>query len=249
MFFHFGAMGSPKFPLLTPHNYASWKIKAWSKLMEKGLIHYVNETIIAPPDPKVDPNAQIEWLTKNAMALGTLRKYVSDDLIFHIDKCTTIKEAWDFFKKLYGQVDEIKGYKLDSELTTLDLKDFDTIQDYVTKATELRAKLKDCGIDKKDTQLVYNLLDKLPSEYVAFVSSFHTHRSAQGSSYTSPSFDSFTEMLILEQSKLTMMGILKSSKSQALVANKGNQSNQGKGKNQKQPKSKPQQDGAQSSSP
>lgn len=56
-------------------------------------------------------------------------------------------------------------------------------------------------------------------------------------------------MLILEKSKLIKMGIFKSSKSQALVANKGNQTNQGKGKNQKQPKSKSQQDGAQSSSP
>lgn len=131
----------------------------------------------------------------------------------------------------------------------MDPKDFYTIQDYVTKANELRGKLKDCRIDKNDAQLVYNLLDKLPSEYAAFVSRFHTHRLAQGSSYTSPLFDSFTKMLILEQSKLTTMGILKSSKSQDLVGNKGNQSNQGKGKDHKQPKSKPQQDGAKSSSP
>lgn len=69
-------MGSSKFPLLTPHNYATWKIDAWSKLMEKGLTHYIHGTIVAPADPKVDPIGHLDWLTKNIMAIGTLRKYV-----------------------------------------------------------------------------------------------------------------------------------------------------------------------------
>lgn len=43
------------------------------------------------------------------MALATLRKYVSDELIFHIEKSTIAKEAWDIYAKLYGQLDEIGG--------------------------------------------------------------------------------------------------------------------------------------------
>lgn len=91
------------------------------------------------------------------------------------------------------------GAKLDNKLTMLDPKNFNTIQDYVTKLTKLREKLKDYGIDKKDAQLVYNLLDKIPSEYATFVSNFHTHRLTLSASFTPPSFDAFTEMLILEQ--------------------------------------------------
>jgi hypothetical protein len=237
-------MGSPKFPLLTPHNYASWKIDAWSKLMEKGLTHYIDGTIVAPSDPTAHPVAHLDWLTKNTMALGTLRKYVSKDLIFQIDKYKTIKDAWDKLGQLYGHVDEIRGYQLDNDLTMLDPKNFDTIQDYVTKANELRAQLKDCGIDKKDAQLVYNLLGKLPSDYAAFVSSFQTHRLTVGSSFTMPTFDAFIEMLMLEQEKLVSMGILKSSKSKALVGTQGNQGTQGKGstKKQKQSNSKEQQE-------
>lgn len=178
------------------------------------------------------------------MALGTLKKYVSRDLIFRIDKCKTSKEAWDKLAQLYGKIDEIRGYKLDNDLTSLDPKNFDTIQDYVTKANELRAQLKDCGIDK-DAQFVFNLLDKLPSEYAAFVSSSQTHRLTMGSAYTTPSFDSFIEMLMLEQTKLITVGILKSSKSQALVATHGS----GSSKKQKQSKNKPHKDRAQSSSP
>lgn len=132
-------MGSLNFPLLTPHNYASWKIYAWSKLMEKGLTHYIDGIIVAPSNPQANHVAHLDWLTKNTMALGTLRKYVSKDLIFQIEKYTTIKEAWENFGQLYGQVDEIRGYQLDNDLTILDPKNFDTIQDYVTKANELRA--------------------------------------------------------------------------------------------------------------
>ena len=43
-------MGSPRFSLLTSHNYATWKIRAWSKMMEKGLIDYVDGTTVAPSD-------------------------------------------------------------------------------------------------------------------------------------------------------------------------------------------------------
>jgi hypothetical protein len=39
-----------------------------------------------------------------------------------------------------------------------------------------------------------------------------------GRAYTTPSFDSFTNMLMLEQKKLIMMGILNSSNSKELVA-------------------------------
>ena len=237
--FLFAAMGSLKFPLLTPHNYATWKIDAWSKLMEKGLTHYIDGTIVAPIDPKVDPNAHLDWLTKNIMAIGILRKYVSRDLIFHIEKCTLIKDAWQKFQDLYGQVDEIRGYQIDSDLTMLDPKNFDTIQDYVTKAKELRAQLKDCGIDKKDTQLIFNLMGKLPQEYTAFVSSFQTHRMTMGSNYTMPTFDVFAEMLMMEQTKLISMGILKTSKSQAYVATQGNKGNQGKDNSNKKGQSKP----------
>lgn len=41
----FSVMGSPKIPLLTPYNYATWKVNAWSKLMEKDLNNYVDDTI------------------------------------------------------------------------------------------------------------------------------------------------------------------------------------------------------------
>lgn len=113
---------------------------------------------------------------------------------------------------------------------SLDPKEFDTIQDYITKAHELRSMVKDCGITIEDEKLINNLMRKLPPEYASFVSSFNTYKLTLGSSYTMPSVDSFTEMLMVEQSNLMGMEILKSSKYKALVASKG----KGKGSNKKQ---------------
>lgn len=71
------------------------------------------------------------------MALGKSRKCVSLDLSFHIENCKTLEEAWDRLIQLYGQVDDIRGYTLDNDLINLDPNNFDTIQDYITKANEL----------------------------------------------------------------------------------------------------------------
>lgn len=194
--------------------------------MKKRLTHYIDGTIATPADPKADLVAHLDWLTNNIMAIGTLRNYVSKDLIFHIEKCTLIKDAWQKFQDLYDQVDEIRGYQIDSDPTMLDPKKFDTIQDYATKEKELRAQLKDCGFDKKDTQLnIFNLMGKLPQEYATFVSSFQTHRMITGSSYTMPTFDTSAKILMMEKAKLISMGILKTSKSQELVVNQGNKGN------------------------
>ena len=80
-------------------------------------------------------------------------------------------------------MDEEKGFQLEDDLLLLDPKNFDTIQDYVNKANELRALLKDCGNPMKDDRLIHHILKRLPSEYSNFVSSFNTHKLTMGSTY------------------------------------------------------------------
>ena len=110
--------------------------------MEKGLIDYIDGTMVAPSNP----DKLNEWNHNYKIAIGTLRKYVHEDIIFHIDNCKTVKEAWDKFSSLYIKVEKGRGFELDESLMSLDLKEFDTIQDYITKAHELRSMVKDCGI-------------------------------------------------------------------------------------------------------
>ena len=113
-----------------------------------------------------------------------MRKYVHEDLIFHIDNCKIVKEAWDKFSSLYAKVDKARGFELDENIMSLDPKEFETIQDYITKAHELSSMVKDCGITIEDEKLIYNLMRKLLLEYASFVLSFKTHKLTLGSSYT-----------------------------------------------------------------
>ena len=60
-----------------------------------------------------------------------------------------------------------------------------------------------------------------------------------GSAYQKPSFDAFADMLIVEQSHLVDFGLLKSSKTKALVTSDEQKSSQGgKSNNKKQWKQK-----------
>ena len=108
-------------------------------MMEKGLIDNIDQTMIAP----YDPDKQNEQTHNNKVVIGTLRKYVNDDLIFHIGNCTTIKEACDKFASLYAKVDKARGFELDENIISLDPKEFELIQDYITKAHELSSMVKD----------------------------------------------------------------------------------------------------------
>ena len=99
-----------------------------------------------------------------------MRKYIHEDLIFYIDNCKTIKEAWDNFAIFLAKVDKARGFELDENIMSLDPKEFDTMQDYVTKAHELRSMVKDCRITIEDEKLMHNLTRKLQLEYAPFVS-------------------------------------------------------------------------------
>ena len=121
-------------------------------------------------------------------------------------------------------MDEEKGFQIEDDLLLLDPKNFDTIQDYITKANEYRALLKDYGNPIKDDKLIHHILKMLPSEYASFVSSYNTHRLTMGSAFQKPTFDAFSEMLILEEYHLIDMGLLMTSKTKSLVASDEHQS-------------------------
>ena len=219
----FCIMGSPKTLLLTSHNYTIWKDIVWSRIMGQGLNLYVDGTIVKP----TDVDAQVDWKIKDNQELIIIRSCVHRDLFFYISNFNDAKGAWEKLEGLYGKVDEEKGFQIEDDLLLLDPKNFDTIQDYVNKANELRALLKDCGNPMKDDILIHHILKRLPSKYAYFFLSYNTHRLTMGSAFTKPSFDVFTEMLMLEKSKLIDMEIIKSSKSTTLLTSNENQTNQG----------------------
>ena len=84
-------------------------------------------------------------------------------------------------------------------------------------------QLKQCGIEKKDDQLILSILSKLGPEYSMFVITFHSSKLTTRN-WQMPSLASFMESLNQEQDKLVQMGTIKTSKDQSLAAGVSNAS-------------------------
>ena len=94
--------------------------------------------------------------------------------MFHIDSLTTPNEFGVKLETLFGKTDELRGHQLENELIILSPTHFDTIQDFFTKFKSLVLHLKQCGIEKKEDQLIMSILSKLRPKFSIFVSTFHS---------------------------------------------------------------------------
>ena len=86
-----------------------------------------------------------------------------------------------------------------------------------------------------------SVLSKIHSEYLVFVSTFHSGR-ASIPNWNMPSLYAFVESLIQDQDKLVQMGVIQTSKNQALLMSDSNNvqaRGKHKGKDPKDTDSKP----------
>ena len=93
---------------------------------------------------------------------------------------------------------------------------FETIQPFFTKFKSLALQCKQCRIERKDDKFVMSMLRKIGSEYFIFVSTFHS-KIASIPNWKIPSLYGFVDSLIQEKDKLVQMGVLQTSKNQALL--------------------------------
>ena len=158
----------------------------------------------AEPQQYVEKN---EFLNQLDEAFGFMCTHISRDILFRLKGLRTPKKAWDKLEYLLGRQDEIRGHILENELITLQPSSFETIQQILTKYKSLVLQCKQCGMERKDEQLVLSVLIKLGSQYSVFVSTFHFGRTSIPN-WKIPSLDDFDESLIQYQDKLVQMGVL-----------------------------------------
>ena len=115
-----------------------------------------------------------KFFNKLDEAYGLLCLRISIYLLFHLDSLTSPKEVWQKLESLFGKTDELHGHQLENELISLSPVHYDTIQDFFTKFKSLVLKLKQCGIEKKEDQLILSILLKLGIEFSIFVRTFHS---------------------------------------------------------------------------
>ena len=136
---------------------------------------------------------------------------ISSNIIFHLDDLTTQNQVWTKIESLLGVQDEIRAHQLANELISLSPSSFESMEGFFTKFKSLILMLKQCGIDKKEDQLIISILSKLGPEYSIFVSTFHATGIAIWN-WKLPSLSTFIDSLSKNQDKLVHMEDLKIAK-------------------------------------
>ena len=111
-----------------------------------------------------EPNAaaeKIKWHNRRDEAYGLLCLSISKDLLFHLDGLTSPNEVWEKITDIFGKTDEMRGHQIKNELISPSPSSFESLQLYFSKFKALVLQLKQCGIKKKDDQLVLAILSKL----------------------------------------------------------------------------------------
>ena len=91
------------------------------------------------------------------------------------------------------------------------------MNEFFTKFKHLVLQLKQCKVEKEYDQLILVILSKLGPKYSIFVSTFHSINLTI-MNWKMLTLNAFIESLTNEHDKLVQMGIIRSSKYQALFA-------------------------------
>jgi hypothetical protein len=91
--------------------------------MKQGYTTYVKQKVTEPRNDKEN----VLWMVGQTKYLGCLCSLVSLDIIFQLDGCTNLHDAWEKLKNLYGTTNEARGYQIDNELMSLYCKYFENI--------------------------------------------------------------------------------------------------------------------------
>ena len=110
----------------------------------------------------------------------------------------------------------MRVHQLENEPISLHPSNFETLNEFFTKFKNLIFQLKLCKVEKEDDQLILSILSKLSADYSVFVSTFQSVKLTTPN-WRMPTLDAFIESLTYEHDKLIQMGIIRSSRDQALV--------------------------------
>ena len=117
-------------------------------------------------DLENEPNVVVEkakWHNRVDESYGLLYLSIYPDIFFHMDGLTTPNQIWTKLESLFGVEDEIREHQLENEIISMSQRSFKSIEGFFTKFKSIIIMLKQCGIDKKEYQLIISILSKIGS--------------------------------------------------------------------------------------
>ena len=145
--------------ILTPFNYHECKSKISILLRSKGLYRVSMEL-------ENEPNSLVEkakWRNRLDKTYGFLFISISPNILFNLYGLTTPNQVWTKLESLFGVQNEIRAHQLENELLSLSPRSFESIEGFFTKFNSVIIMLKQCGIEKKEYQLIISILSKIGS--------------------------------------------------------------------------------------
>jgi hypothetical protein len=116
---------------------------------------------------RLDQNRQ-----KNKRALQIIGQALDDLVVGRIKPTTTAKKAWDLLETMYQGTSKVKIAKLQAlrrEFENLQMKDFDSIEQFTYHVTDLVNQIRKNGDELVDHKVEKKVLRSLPRKFDAIV--------------------------------------------------------------------------------
>ncbi|KAK2989292.1 hypothetical protein RJ640_027329 [Escallonia rubra] len=160
--------GAFPFPKLVKDNYERWSIQMKTFLGGQDVWEAVEEEYaelenLAGASQAVK-KATKEARVKNQKALSLIQLGVNDNTFEKIAQATTAKRAWDTLENVFKGIDKVKKVRLQSlrgEFESLQMKDSETIFDYISRVLSVVNQLERNGEEMVDSRVVEKILRSL----------------------------------------------------------------------------------------
>jgi predicted GNAT family acetyltransferase len=159
-------------PRLTKSNYDNWSVQMTALLGALEAWEVTRDGFEEPTDTAGYTAAQNKALketrSKDKTALYMLFRAVDESGFEKIAGSTTSKEAWDTLKKAYEGADRVKQVRLQTlrgELERMQMKESETVSDYITRLQTVVNQLNRNGETVTDARVVEKILRSLTDKF------------------------------------------------------------------------------------
>ncbi|XP_050103342.1 uncharacterized protein LOC126583088 [Malus sylvestris] len=142
----------------------------------------------------------MKWKIKAGKAMFALKTTIEDDMLEHIRKANTPKEAWDTFATLFSKRNDTILQLLENKLLSMAQRDM-TIAEYFHKVKSIRREISELDPSAAivESRIKRMIIHGLRPEYLGFVAA------VQGWS-TQPSLVEFENLLANQEALAKQMG-------------------------------------------
>ena len=159
--------GYSHLPIFKGAKYQFWELKMQTLFKSQELWELVDQGF---DDPKpAEPDTQLkEKRKKDAKALFIIQQALDDEIFPRIASATTAKEAWSILKSEYlgdKKVVKMRLQSLRREFETALMGDKESVQDYLSRMSNVVQQMKAYGEKMTDEHVVGKILRSLTSKF------------------------------------------------------------------------------------